>query len=350
MTMPNAGGGPESRYRADESLAAGPPLVLCAAEVAAALDREALIEALAAAFRGGCEAPRRHHHAIPIPGEPDATLLLMPAWSVGRHFGVKVAAVVPGNNARFLPAVQSQYLLFCGRTGRLRAALDGNELTSRRTVAASSLAARFLALPGAGRLLIVGTGEIARHVAASHAALRPIRSVEVWGRSPAKAQAVAADLTRAGVNASPATDLAEACARADIITCCTLSREPLVEGRWLRPGTHLDLIGGFTPAMREVDDGAVARATLFIDTPAALHEAGDLAIPLARGIIAPTAVAGDLADLASGRHPGRTSVDEITLFKSVGASIEDLAAAILCVERHRARPASVFPTPVEARP
>jgi alanine dehydrogenase len=312
------------------------PVTLSAADVARLLDRSSLIEALAAAFRGECQAPPRHHHQVPVPGEPDATILVMPAWIPGRFLGIKVANVFPGNGARGLAAVQGRYLLFSGVTGELLATIDGNELTTRRTVAASSLAARLLARRAAARLLIVGTGTIARHIAASHAAVRPIRSVEIWGRDAGRAAAVAAELAAAGFEAHAVFDLEAATARADIVTCCTLSREPLIRGAWLRPGLHLDLIGGFTPEMREVDDAAVARATVVVDTESALSEAGDLAQPLATGALERSAIAGDLADLASGRHPGRSREDEITLFKSVGASIEDLAAAVLCYERHTA--------------
>lgn len=309
------------------------PLLLDGSAVAAVLDPLSLIEALAAAFRGGCDAPPRHHHTVPVPGELDATMLIMPAWCVGDYLGVKIGNVFPGNGSRGLSSIQASYLLFSGRTGQTLAIIDGAELTSRRTAAASSLAARYLARPDAGRLLIVGTGKIARLLAASHAVVRPIRSVEVWGRNPARAAVLANEIREAGFEASVVTDLADAVGRADIVSCCTLSREPIIEGRWLRPGVHLDLIGGFTPTMREVDDAAVASSTVFVDTETALDEAGDLMQPVRDGVIGRQSIAGDLADLASGRHPGRSASKAITLFKSVGASIEDLAAAILCFER-----------------
>lgn len=319
------------------------PLLLNGSAVAAVLDRVSLIEALAAAFRGGCEAPPRHHHTVAVPGEADATMLIMPAWRVGDYLGVKLANVFPGNGPRGLSSIQASYLLFSGRTGQTLAIIDGAELTSRRTAAASSLAVRYLARPDASRLLIVGTGKIARHLAASHASVRTIRSVEVWGRDPARAAALANEIREAGFEASVATDLANAVGRADIVSCCTLSREPIVEGRWLRPGVHLDLIGGFTPAMREADDDAVASATVFVDTAAALEEAGDLVQPLRAGAIGRQSIAGDLADLVCGRHPGRSAADGITLFKSVGASVEDLAAAILCFERRAQMAGEVLP-------
>ncbi len=307
--------------------------MLDAAAIRAALDRTSLIDALAAMFREGCEAPVRHHHTVAVPGEADATLLLMPAWIPGRFIGSKIVNVFPGNGVRALPAVQSIYLLFSGLTGELLATFDGAELTTRRTVAASSLAARYLARPDSSRLLIVGTGQLASQIAASHRAVLPIREVAVWGRDAGKAAALAGTLAREGFAARPVADLATAVAGSDIVSCVTLSRDPLIRGEWLRAGTHVDLIGGFTPAMREADDTAIRRASVFIDTDGARHEAGDILAPLKTGALAPDAILADLHDLAAGRHPGRRSEAEITLFKSVGASLEDLAAAALAYER-----------------
>lgn len=308
-------------------------LTLSADDLRRLLDRLSLVNAIGAMFRDGCEAPVRHHHTVAVPGGTDATLLLMPAWVPGRFVGTKIANVFPDNGARGLPAVQSLYLLFSGETGELLATVDGAELTTRRTVAASALAARHLARPDASRLLIVGTGQLAGHLAQSHAAVRPIREVTVWGRDPQKAADLAARLADEGFDARPAPDLAAAVAAADIVSCATLTREPLVRGEWLRPGTHLDLIGGFRPDMREADDEAVRRASVFIDTEGALHEAGDIVAPLRAGLIGEGDVLADLPALTRGRHPGRRSADEITLFKSTGAAAEDLAAAILAYER-----------------
>jgi len=312
---------------------ADPVITLTADDVRRHLDRRSLIDALAAIFRDGCEAPARHHHTVAVPDGRDATLLLMPAWTPGHYVGAKVVNVFPDNGRLGIPAVQSIYLLFSGRTGELLATVDGAELTARRTAAASSLAARYLARPDAGRLLIVGTGRVAEQLAESHAAVRPIRSVGVWGRDGGKAAGLARSLASRGFAAEPVTDLASAAGDADIISCATLSATPLIRGRWLRPGTHLDLIGGYTPAMREADDEAVTRASVFIDTASALQEAGDIVMPLRTGALDRSRILADLADLARARHPGRRSDDEITLFKSVGAAAEDLAAAALAYER-----------------
>ena len=310
---------------------------LDATNVSELLDLPALIAAMEKAFRDGFDIPARHHHKIAVPGGADATLLLMPAWIPGRFIGVKVAQVFPSNSAHQLPSVQSLYLLMSGSTGQLLATIDGGELTTRRTVATSSLAARYLARRESSRLLIVGTGQVARQIAASHAAVLPVHHVDVWGRDEARAHALAEHLSRSGFLAQPVTDLPEATARADIVSCCTLSHEPLIDGTWLRPGTHLDLIGSFTPSMREVDDAAIVRSVIIVDTVNALLEAGDIVQPLQSGLIQHYQIEGTLADLVNSRHPGRRTTDEITLFKSVGAAIEDLAAAILCYDRATTR-------------
>ena len=300
-------------------------------ELAAVLDDHALVDCLREAFREGASAPMRHRHAVPAPGG-EATLLLMPAWQAGRSLGVKVVTVFPGNVSRGLSAVQAAYLLLDADTGEPLALMDGAMLTRRRTAAASALAADYLARSDSRTLVMVGTGSLAPHLVAAHAAVRPIREVRVWGRSAAKAAALAARLDRAGLRGTAVDDLEAAVRSADIVSCATLSAEPLVHGRWLRTGTHLDLVGGFTPAMREADDEAVRRSHVFVDTPAAFEEAGDVVQPLARGLLRKEDVA-DLADLVRDLRPGRRSETEITLFKSVGAALEDLAAARLAFAR-----------------
>jgi alanine dehydrogenase len=301
------------------------------AELTAALDDRGLVERLREAFREGAECPPRHHHAVGAPGT-DATLLLMPAWQPGRALGVKVVTVFPSNAARGLSAVQGTYLLLDAETGRPRALLDGAALTRRRTAAASALAATYLARRDSSTLVMVGTGSLAPHLVAAHAAVRPIREVRVWGRGAEKAAALAAGLDRPGLRVTAVQDLEAAVRGADVVSCATLSAAPLVHGGWLRPGTHVDLVGGFTPAMREADDEAVRRSRVFVDTPAAFEEAGDVVQPVAHGLLRKEDVA-DLFDLVHGRRPARRGDEEITLFKSVGAALEDLAAARLALER-----------------
>jgi ornithine cyclodeaminase len=308
--------------------------VISAADVEAALDFESLVERLRQAFRHDIVVPVRHHHAVAIPDAEDATLLLMPAWQAGRHIGIKMVTVFPGNAKRGLPAVMGAYLLLDGETGAPLAMIDGPMLTARRTAAASALAADYLARRDCERLLMVGTGTLAPHLIQAHAAVRPIRDVLVWGRREDKAATLAKRLNRGDLRVQHTTDLEDAARGADIICCATLSAEPLIAGAWLQKGQHLDLVGGFRPDMRETDDTAIRRARVFVDTRAgACTEAGDIVQPLETGVLAPGDIAADLFELTRGERDGRSSHDQITLFKSVGTAIEDLAAAQLTIER-----------------
>ncbi len=291
-----------------------------------------LIEAIRDMFARDSVMPVRHMHTIEAPGEADATLLMKPAWTVGEYIGVKLVTVFPGNAERGMESINAAYLLFDGKTGQVLAMVDGGELTARRTAAASALAADYLARADAGHLLMVGTGRLAPNLIAAHMTVRPIKRVTVWGRNRDKAAAVAEGVS--GVEARAVDDLDAAVAEADIISCATLSADPLVHGRFLKPGAHLDLVGGYTPAMREADDEAVRRATVFCDTmEGAPTEAGDLVQPLKSGVLSESGIVADLYDLCRGKHAGRASGDEITLFKSTGAALEDLAGALLAYEQ-----------------
>ena len=311
-----------------------------ASELDAKLDFPALIDALAEGFRGGLKAPARHHHTIARAFEPAATHLLMPAWSEGAgggdFIGVKIVNVFPGNSARGLPAVHGTYVLQSAETGETLAILDGTRLTLWRTAAASALAARYLAREDARELLLVGAGALAPFLVRAHASQRPIARVAIWNHRPEGARKLAASLAAAGFCASAVENLQDAVREADIVSCATLAQAPLISGGWLRPGQHVDLIGAYNMQMREVDDAALRRARVFVDTPAALTEGGDVAQALASGAISRTDVVGDLPALVSGA-PGRGAAEEITLFKSVGAAIEDLAAAMLVWKRAGSR-------------
>ncbi len=322
---------------------ANPPLrMIDGAAVAAVLQPERTIEALRAAFAAGdVQAPVRHNHTVPSDKEAPSVLLLMPAWRPDVDIGVKLVTFVPGNPARNLPSVHALYALMDGPTGAMRAVIDGEALTVRRTAAASALASSYLSRTDASVLLMVGAGALAPHLVRAHAAVRPIRQVLLWNRGADRAERLAADLAGEGLHIEIVDDLASAAGRADIISCATSSTDPLIHGEWLRPGTHLDLVGGFRPDMREADDTAVRRATLFVDTRAGcLAEAGDICRPIADGLIGEDAIAAELAELCRGDHPGRGAPDEITLFKSVGCALEDLAAAALVYAETTAGPAS----------
>lgn len=307
-------------------------LILDADAVARALPYEQLIDALDAAFRSGATAPPRVHYEVPVSDAAKATLLLMPAWQADRHLGVKIATVFPDNSRFNKPAVQASYLLMDGGTGTPLAVFDGTELTLRRTAAASALASRYLSKPSSARLLMIGTGNLAPHLVRAHMATRPIREVVIWGRRPEAASALAAKLATKALAVRAVSDLPAAVQEADIISTATLATTPLVRGEWLREGQHLDLVGAFQPHMSEADPVAIRRSEVYVDTLAgALAEAGDLLQAIDCGALEATDIRGDLSQLADGSVPGRENARQITLFKSVGAAIEDLAAAQLAL-------------------
>jgi len=315
--------------------------IVTAAEIDATLDYPGLVDALAEAFRTGIAVPPRHHHTIPQPGT-DATMLIMPAWSApasadapagGRFVGCKLATIFPDNAQHGKPSLYGQYLLLSGDTGEPLAVLDGRVLTAWRTGAASALAARYLARKNAEHLVMIGAGALAPHLVRAHAAVRPIKRVTLWNRSKRRAIATAFALAAGGIETDVTDDLEEAVRSADIVSCATLATEPILKGAWLKAGTHVDLIGSFTPKMREADDRTLARARLFVDTRGALKEAGDLVGPLRRRIIKVADVQGDLFELCRGTVKGRRTQREITVFKSAGTAVEDFAAAVLVWQR-----------------
>jgi ornithine cyclodeaminase/alanine dehydrogenase-like protein (mu-crystallin family) len=312
--------------------------VFSAEDIHAGLEYRRLVAALGDAFRAAdVTQPLRQSYEIGSGGVP-AYLLSMPAWRAGDAAGVKLVTVFPQNSVKGLGAVSAIYVMFDGSTGVPLAIFDGEALTNRRTAAASALASTYLSRPDAATLLVVGTGNLAPYLAEAHCAVRPISNILVWGRNPDRAAALCERLRGNGLSAEPATDLAAATQRADIISCATTSTEPLVRGRDLRPGTHVDLIGAFTPQMRETDDEAVRRASVFVDTYAgAFAEAGDLLQAARAGAWTTDLTCGDLHELTSALKPGRRDIAEITMFKSVGAAIEDLTAAKLLLDGNAPR-------------
>lgn len=303
-----------------------------AAATEAALPFERLVPALQSLFARGCEVPARHVHEVQVPGEAGFTSLIMPAWLPGRYYGIKTINIAPANAQRGLPGLHAIYTLFDGTTGVPLAVMDGDAITARRTAAATALAAGWLARPQSRHLLVVGAGRVATLLPQAYQAVRAIDEVSVWARSPARAEALAAGWRARGLRARAVTDLQAACGEADIVSCATLATTPVVHGAWLRPGNHLDLIGSFTPAMREADDDCFAGASLFVDTEEALKKSGELLVPMQRGVFEAGDVRGTLASLSRQQGPGRTSEHERTVFKSVGTALEDLAAAILVYE------------------
>ena len=308
---------------------------VAADQVRAALPYPALMDALRVAFAEADQAqvPRRHAHLLP----GDATLLLMPAWRAQRQLGIKLVTVTPSNRERDLPTVHALYVLSDTDTGAPLAIIDGEALTLRRTAAVSALASRFLSRADSRSMLMVGTGRLAPEMVVAHCHARDIERVMVWGRSERKAQETIERIKQAGLPDHVSIDtelvLAAASAGADIICCATTSTEPLLRAEWVKPGTHIDLVGGFRPNMREADDALMSTTALFVDTlEGALAEAGDLVQPIQAGLLQATDIRADLSALARASHPGRQSPEQITLFKSVGSALADLAAAGLVQE------------------
>ncbi len=296
-------------------------------EAEAHLDWLALTDALAAG------------HALPRAEVADTflyrgkdTLLTRSAWISGLGLAVKAASVFPGNPAQGVPMVNGAVTLYDDATGRLEAIVDFHLVTKWKTAGDSLLAARRLARPEARRILIVGAGNVARSMIAAYRAAFPGAQVMIWNRSPEPARALAA-----ATGATATEDLEAAVRGAEIIATTTMSSSPLVKGEWLAPGTHLDLIGAYRPDMREADDAALTRATLFVDARATtIAHIGELKDPIARGIITPESIRADFYDLPSGRF-ARSSADEITLCKNGGGAHLDLISAqyILAAWRHR---------------
>ena len=302
-----------------------------------------LINAIDDIFVKTVVEPVRHHHSINVPGDPQATLLLMPVWIEGEYLGVKQVAVFPGNSQRGKPGLNGSYLLSSAKTGEPLLQFDADELTARRTAAASALASRYLSRTDSHILLMIGSGRLARALVDAHCAVRPIDQIEVWSRNQQSAEKLVEALVAEGKTATVCTDadLAVSASSADIISCATMSNQPIILGEWLQPGTHLDLVGAFRPDMRETDDAAVQKSSVFVDTRAgALVEAGDLTQAMLSGAFEENEVLAEFTELCGKpggkQHAGRSqlkdSEQQITLFKSVGAAREDLAAAMLAYQ------------------
>lgn len=304
-----------------------------------------LLPPLREAFAGAACVPPRAHHEIEVPNGTSGTLLLMPAWRTNRFLGVKIATVFPDNSLRSIPTVIAQYLLLSSTTGEAHALLDGRALTLLRTAAVSSLAADYLARRDTRCLLMVGTGDLAPYLIEAHMHVRKYERVLIWGRNAGKAQRLALEMRNRGMDSIASADLESAAREADVISCATLSSSPLINGTWLKSGAHLDLVGSFRPAMREADDEAVRRARIFTDSALALEESGDLCQPIQAGVLRSDAI-GLLSDLARGLDLGARSAHDITVFKSVGTALSDLAAAELILEKAKA----VNPSPDRSTP
>ncbi len=293
-------------------------------------DFRELISALKSSFNSNdVIVPMRHHHDFPNPKvEADSTLLLMPAWNPSKNSGVKIVTVSPENGQFDLPSIQGTYIYFDAIKGTVKAILEAKSLTVKRTAATSALASSYLSKKDSKSLLMIGTGALAPNLIKAHACVRPIKTVYVWGRNFEKAQAICNQFKKESFNCIPIKAIEEKIAGVDIISCATLSKIPLVLGKNLNQGQHIDLVGAYKKDMRESDDEAISKANVFVDTfQGGLKESGDIFIPLKSGVLKEKNIKADLFDLCSGKKHGRKLKSEITLFKSVGHALEDLTAA-----------------------
>jgi len=274
------------------------------------------------------EVPQRHHHNYKNPPEKvDSTLLIMPAWNPGKDLGVKLVTVSPENGKHNLPSIQGTYIYFDAQKGILKAILEAKTLTAKRTAATSALAASYLAKEDASSLLMIGTGVLSTQLILAHSTVRPIKKVYVWGRDKLKVDAVCEQLKKESFEIQSVINIDEVIGNVDIISVATLSKTPLIKGKLLQKGQHIDLVGAFKKDMREADDETIKRSQVYVDTYGGMKESGDIYIPMQNGILSKNEIKADLFELCKKVKIGRNNDKEITLFKSVGHALEDLVAA-----------------------
>lgn len=292
-----------------------------------------LIDALRRMFQSDYTMPVRHHHFYQTASGHENTMILMPVWNK-KYMGIKQVVVAAQNHQHHLPAIHAIYTLFDAETGVPLAMMNAAELTSVRTACTSALAAEYLAPKNARHLLVVGSGKVAAHLVQAHSEVRHYEKITVWTRNHQKLNLFVQKLRDDGYPVAAAEDLETAVKEADVISAATLSPTPVICGQWVKRGAHLDLIGSHKPDTREADDDAILKSDIYVDSrEGALHETGELAIPISNGILQPGAVKATIRELCTGLHPGRQSENENTLFKSAGLAVEDLAAALLVYQK-----------------
>jgi ornithine cyclodeaminase len=313
------------------------PILLSEADVRIVLPMDDLIDAMGTALAqfstGGVQQPLR---TVLTVGSGHAFVGVMPAL-LGQPaaLGAKLVTVFGGNEALGLPTHLATILLLDPATGELLAIMDGRYITEARTAAVSAVSARLLAREDAGTLAILGAGVQARSHLEALARVRPLREVRVWSRTAGRRDAFVREMTpRAGVRVAAAATAREAVEGADLVALVSAAREPIVRSDWVAPGAHVCAVGACRPDQREMDTALVARGRLYVDSRAgALAEAGDVVLPIAEGAFDATHIAGEIGEVAAGRVSGRTSPSEITIFKSLGMAVEDVAAAHLVYAR-----------------
>jgi 1-pyrroline-2-carboxylate reductase [NAD(P)H] len=313
--------------------------VIEAADVHGVLEFPGLVDALRMAFAAPAGMPRRMVFRLDDNDTTHDAFALLPAWT-DEVIGVKAFTYLPGNAAAGRQILHSKILLFDRPTGRPLDLVDGTSVTYWRTAAVAALAADYLARRDAQRLLVCGTGNLAPYMTLAHAAVRPLTDIAIWGRNRDRA-AKTVELvrqTRPELACRVADDLEAEARQADIISCATGAHDPIIFGDWVRPGTHTDFFGNHERTGRECDTELIVKARVFVDSRTnVLNEAGEILIPIEEGCVDASVIIGELSDLCSRTLSGRVSDDEITLFKSVGTALSDLATAQLVAQRQPAR-------------
>ncbi len=310
-------------------------------QVAELLPYAELVDALRDAFEEGGEAPLRHSHTIKTGDGADNLLLLMPCWQQGDMLGIKLVMVCPENHKQGLESVSSTYILSDATTGENLALMDGDELTARRTACASALASSYLSNPRSRKMLVMGTGKIAHHLIYAHLSVRDLKEIYIWGRNYGKAETLAEDLSsKLEAKVRPIKNPENCADGCDIISCATMANQPILKGEWLNPNKkqHIDLVGGYTPDMREADNDVISQCNVYVDTyEGTLAEAGDIIRPIEEGIITKNDISAELSEMVTAGfkvpNPERS-----TLFKSVGTALEDLAAAKMVYRKATTNP------------
>ena len=299
-----------------------------------ALPYPLLVEALAKGLQQFAQTPARSFFS---PNQDASCVMIMPAWRPHQMMGVKLVSIWPENNAKGESAVSAVYVMISCLDGRPLAVLDGTELTLRRTAAAAALAAKRLARENSETLAVLGTGSLSVPLVQAHTDTMRFKNVLVWGRQFHKAQRVVNQLKELGIEVRAMGDLEETLALSDVVAVATTATEPFLKAAWVKPGTHISLVGAFTPQMAEAEPVLMARSQLFADCRASvLEKGGEVFQAIEQGLVLDSDIIADLAELTaqsdrSWRHDGQA----ITVFKSVGFALLDLIAAELIMKDSR---------------
>lgn len=316
-------------------------LMIDANKVHELLEPKSLIEALRTAHKGGMpgQADRAIYQEPNPQGQPDIFIVLT-AWQRNEGILAKLVTSFPNNKARHdLPTVNSLYLYINAETGIAEAVIDGEAMIFHKNSADSAFGSSLLSRPDAETFLMIGAGGLAPYLVNAHLTARPsLKNILLWNRTPAAAVKLAEKLAAKGITATPVGDLDEAVARADIISSATMASTPQLKGKLLKAGAHVDLVGSFTPEMREADDDVLKRARIFVDHRQTTKRSGEFLGPFERGVISPADVEGDLFELTQGKVKGRQSASDITMMKNGGGAHLDYYVAKYVVDRYLGRP------------